>query len=99
MKNCVSFEPLLSRPLLVNEIDRELATRNLKEFVQNGWTVVEPSTPFVPGLHIAAIIEHLEAITRGEIRNLVINVPPRYMKSLLVSVFWPAWEWIRWPQR
>ncbi len=41
-----------------------------------------------------AIIEHLEAVTYGQIRNLLINVPPRHMKSLLVSVFWPAWEWI-----
>jgi predicted phage terminase large subunit-like protein len=60
---------------------------------------VEPSTPFVPGWHIDAIIEHLEAASRGQIRNLLINVPPRHMKSLLVSVFWPAWEWIRWPER
>jgi predicted phage terminase large subunit-like protein len=60
---------------------------------------VEPSTPFVAGWHIDAIIEHLEAVTRGHIRNLLINVPPRHMKSLLVSVFWPAWEWIRFPER
>jgi predicted phage terminase large subunit-like protein len=60
---------------------------------------LEPSTPFVPGWHIDAIIEHLEAVTNGQIRNLLINVPPRHMKSLLVSVFWPAWEWIRWPER
>ena len=99
MKNCANFGPLLSRPFLVNEIDRELSSRSLKEFVKSGWTVVEPATPFVEGFHIDAIVEHLEGITRGEIRNLVINVPPRHMKSLLVSVFWPAWEWIRWPQR
>lgn len=28
------------------------------------------------------------------IQNLVINIPPGHMKSLLVSVFWPAWEWL-----
>jgi predicted phage terminase large subunit-like protein len=61
--------------------------------------VVEPSTPFVPGWHVDAIIEHLEAVTRGQIRNLLINVPPRHMKSLLVAVLWPAWEWIRSPER
>jgi hypothetical protein len=60
---------------------------------------VEPATVFVPGWHIDAIVEHLEAVSRGEIRNLLINVPPRHMKSLLVSVFWPAWEWTRWPAR
>ncbi len=67
--------------------------------MRQAWHVIEPSTPFVPGWHIDAIIDHLEAVTRGQIRNLLINVPPRHMKSLLVSVFWPAWEWIRWPER
>jgi predicted phage terminase large subunit-like protein len=90
---------LLARPNLLFEIDCELATRSLREFVRQAWHIVEPSTPFVPGWHIDAIVEHLEAVTRGEIRNLLINVPPRHMKSLLVSVFWPAWEWIRWPER
>ena len=86
MKNCASFAPLLKRPRLTDEIDRELATRCLREFVRLAWPVVEPSTPFVPGWHIDAIVEHLEAVTRGQIRNLLINVPPRHMKSLLVSV-------------
>jgi hypothetical protein len=94
-----SFALLLTKPCLRDEIDREMATRSLGEFVRQAWPIVEPSTPFVPGFHIDAIVEHLEAVTRGQIRNLLINVPPRHMKSLLVSVFWPAWEWIRWPER
>src|SRR6516164_8328554 len=99
MKNSNSFAQLLARPYLLDDIDRELASRGLREFVRQAWPVVEPSTPFVPGWHIDAIIEHLEAVSRGQIRNLLINVPPRHMKSLLVSVFWPAWEWIRHPER
>ena len=94
-----NFESLLRRPNLLDEIDAELAGRSLREFVRQAWPIVEPSTPFVPGWHIDAIIEHLEAVTAGQIRNLLINVPPRHMKSLLVSVFWPAWEWIRFPER
>jgi hypothetical protein len=99
MRNSNSFAPLLTRPSLRDEINAELATRSLRQFVPQAWAVVEPSTPFVPGWHIDAIVEHLEAISRGQIRNLLINVPPRHMKSLLVAVFWPAWEWIRWPER
>jgi len=71
----------------------------LLDFIQRAWHVVEPRTPFVPGKHLEAICEHLEAITRGQIRNLLINIPPRHMKSLAVCVFWPAWEWIFEPQR
>jgi len=99
MKNSTSFAALLTRHSLRDELDQEAARRHLRDFVWQAWAVIEPSTPFVQGWHIDAIIEHLEAITNGHIRNLLINVPPRHMKSLLVSVFWPAWEWIRWPER
>ena len=99
MRNCASSEQLLSKPSLANDIDRELAERNLRDFVRLAWPIVEPSTQFMDGWHINAIADHLQAITRGEIRNLLINVPPRHMKSLLVSVFWPCWEWLKCPQR
>ena len=55
---------MLTRPESCDEIDRELAARSLREFVRQAWPIVEPSTPFVPGWHIDAIIEHLEAVTR-----------------------------------
>jgi predicted phage terminase large subunit-like protein len=99
MKNSNNSGPLLTKPYLRDEIERELATRRLREFVRQAWPIIEPFTPFVPGWHIDAIVEHLEAVSLGQIRNLIINVPPRHMKSLLVSVFWPAWEWLRWPER
>ncbi len=79
------------------QVQAEEAKRRLADFVRFGWHVVEPSTPFVSGFHIDAICEHLEAVSRGQIRNLLINIPPRHMKSLAVSVFWPAWEWIAAP--
>jgi predicted phage terminase large subunit-like protein len=44
-----------------------------------------------------AVIEHLEAVSAGQIRNLVIDMPPRCLKSSLVSVCWPCWEWIKAP--
>jgi predicted phage terminase large subunit-like protein len=99
MGNPIRTTELLRRPSLRFEIERERAARSLREFVRQAWHVIEPSAPFVPGFHIDAIIDHLEAVTRGDIRNLLINVPPRHMKSLLVSVLWPAWEWTRWPER
>lgn len=73
--------------------ERELCARTLVDFVRQAWHVVEPETPFVHGWHLDAIGEHLEAVTAGQIRRLLINVPPGTMKSLLTGVFWPAWEW------
>lgn len=45
-----------------------------------------------------AVCEHLQAVTSGEIRNLIVNMPPRNLKSSIVSVCWNAWEWIRNPR-
>lgn len=71
---------------------------SLREFAEQAWQVVEPSTPFIPGWNLDAVCEHLQAVSAGQIRNLVINVPPRTAKSLFVSVFWPCWEWIHHPE-
>jgi|SRR5579864_289173 len=99
MMNSSNLQSWLTKPINRVKLDRELAARSLREFVGQAWHVLEPETPFVPGFHIDALCDHLEAVTRGDIRNLLINIPPRHMKSLLVSVFWPAWEWLRWPER
>lgn len=75
------------------DIEIVLAEKSLSEFIKLAWPVLEPSTTYVHGWHIDAICEHLEAVTSGQLRRLIINVPPRYMKSLIVSVMWPCWEW------
>jgi predicted phage terminase large subunit-like protein len=80
-------------------IDKELRERSLYQFIKDAWAVVEPSDRFIDNWHIQAVAEHLEAVSRSQIRNLVINMPPRHTKSLLVSVFWPCWEWITYPSR
>jgi predicted phage terminase large subunit-like protein len=73
--------------------ERRAPSLSLHEFAIAAWPVLEPGRTFSDNWHIRVICEHLEAATRGEIRNLVINMPPRHMKSLLVGVFWFAWEW------
>lgn len=78
----------------IYEIDKAMAEKSLHEFVKQAWPYVEPEAQlFVDNWHIRAICEHLEAITWGKIKNLLINVPPRCSKSTIVSVMWPAWEW------
>lgn len=66
---------------------------SLAAFIRHAWPIIEPGQPYVHGWHIDAICEHLEAISRGDINRLLINIPPGTMKSLAVGVFWPAWEW------
>jgi predicted phage terminase large subunit-like protein len=73
-------------------IERE-ECKSLSFFVQRAWKSLEPSQPYTHGWHIDALAEHLEAVTNGEIRRLLINIPPGTMKSMMVGVMWPAWEW------
>ena len=65
----------------------------LLSFVKYFWHILEPGTKFMDGAPLEAMCEHLEAVTFGDINNLLIKVPPGFMKSLLTDVFWPAWEW------
>lgn len=74
-------------------VERELCRRSLAEFAQLCWHILEPGTDLKWGWALDAICAHLEAVTRGEIRRLLMNVPPGSMKSLLTGVIWPAWEW------
>lgn len=73
---------------------RRAASASLYEFVKQSWHVVEPGIQFMESWHIEEICEHLEAVSAGEIHRLLINIPPRHSKSTIVSVMWPAWEWI-----
>lgn len=85
---------------LYRMVEKRKCELSLAEFVKLAWRVIEPGQPYVHGWHIDFICAHLEAITdevvldTGELYNrLLVNVPPGTMKSLLIGVFWPAWEW------
>lgn len=69
------------------------APGGLLRFVRHFWKVLEPDVDFVDGWCPAAICEHLEACADGRITRLLINVAPGSAKSLLCSVFFPAWVW------
>lgn len=66
---------------------------SFRDYIPLAWPVIEPAIPFVTGYHVDAIAEHLQAISDGELRNLIINIPPRHSKSSLVCVLWPTWKW------
>jgi len=77
----------------IDDAERELCANSLSSFVRLAWPVIEPGQPYVHGRHIDVMCEHLEAVTSGEIRRLLINVPPGTSKSTICGVFWPMWEW------
>ena len=88
-------EELLNIPIDI--INKELAERHLSEFLKQMWVSIDPHK-YVHGWHIDAISEHLEAVLNGEIKRLLINIPPRHMKSIGFSVGFPAWAWLKKPE-
>jgi len=82
----------------LNEAREKQKYARLKDFVRAAWPYIEGSNDYRHNWHIDAICEHLEAVTRGEIKNLLINIPPGCMKSLITAVFWPAWVWTMNPE-
>lgn len=81
-------------------VERALYKRSLTEFVKAAWHVIEPATPLLWNWHLDAICVHVQALIEdkpGTPQNLLMNVPPGTMKSLVTSVFLPAWVWLRRP--
>lgn len=86
-------DKLVSKDQLEEEIEK---LKDLRYFIPQAWKLVEPAT-FVPNWHIDAIAEHLMAISDGDIMDLLVTMPPRHSKSLIITVLWPVWEWTRLP--
>lgn len=82
------------RDVLLKELDRADCEQSLKFFAKKAWPHTDPSD-YIDGWHIHAICQHLQAVSRGQIRKLLINIPPRHSKSSLVAVLWPAWTWLQ----
>jgi predicted phage terminase large subunit-like protein len=94
-----SHKQLIQQLKLQDALLKREAEHSLYSYVRQAWSLLEPDVPFLSNWHIEYIVEYLEAVTAGQITRLLVNLPPRYMKSLLVSVLWPTWEWIQTPER
>lgn len=67
-----------------------LLRSDFKSFLFRCMLTLNPGATFMPNWHIDAIAYQLQRVRAGEITRLIINLPPRYLKSLTVSVIFPA---------
>lgn len=75
------------------------AIHSLASFVDYMWPVLHPGRPFKRGWHIDAVCFGLEQLAYGRVEGheLLINIPPRMLKSIIVNVCFPAWVWLHSP--
>lgn len=75
-----------------------LCRLNFGAFAQKVFGIIEPETKYEYSWHLGCISEHLEAMYRGELTRLIINLPPRTLKSFTVARAFPAWVMGKRPQ-
>jgi predicted phage terminase large subunit-like protein len=63
---------------------------DLLSFGRRGFIHLTPGVLFLPNWHLEAVAFQLEQALLGKTKRLIINLPPRYLKSLLASVAFPA---------
>ena len=79
------------------QADAEYCVEDLHFSLQQVLAGDASGTPFQDSWHIGCLTEHLQALVDRQIRRLIINVPPRSLKSTIVSVAFPAWRWLKAP--
>src|ERR1700712_2384900 len=67
-----------------------LLRNDFRAFVEKVFMTLTPGQTFIKSWHLEAIAYQLERVRRGEIKRLIINMPPRSLKSIMASVAFPA---------
>lgn len=101
LKSSLPFD-LSLLPKVEEKISAEIWRRREKldlenrliDFVEAGWPAID-SAEYQKSWAVDALCEHLEAVTFGHIRRLLVNFPPRCTKTTVASICWPAWAWAR----
>ncbi|MCR6732646.1 MAG: phage terminase large subunit [Afipia sp.] len=63
---------------------------DFESFLHRCFLMLNPGAAYLPNWHIKAISHQLQLIREGKVNRLIFNMPPRYLKSLTVSVILPA---------
>lgn len=72
-------------------IQNTLQRSNFSAFLPTAFKMLNPTTPFLNNWHLDCISEYLTAVEHGDIKRLIVNIPPRSLKSISISVAWPAY--------
>ena len=70
---------------------RYFLRHDLMSFIEKSFKEINPGDNLLPSQYLEVIAARLDACRKGKIRRLIINVPPRYLKSHCASVAFPAW--------
>ena len=95
----LSTKELIEYEKMVEELEKDKCEKDLHFFLKKAWHVIEPAVKYEDNWHVGAICEHLEAVKQGQIKRLLINMPPRNLKSVTATVMFPCWYWLNDPYK
>ena len=72
------------------QVHDAILRRHFEFFLRRSLMTLNPGQDFLPNWHVLAIEHQLKRVRDGEITRLIINMPPRHLKSLTISVAFPA---------
>jgi hypothetical protein len=75
----------------IKALQKDIYSNSLNYFIQRIFYIINYGVKYQHNWHIDAISEALSEVYRGNIKRLIINIPPRYLKSICVSVAFTAW--------
>lgn len=85
------------------DLVRSICKDSYFEFFNIAWEVLEPTTELIPNWHIKYLCDLLQseveriAVGKPKDKDIIINIPPRSLKSSITTIFLNAWTWIRYP--
>lgn len=68
-----------------------LLKADFSSFIAKVFATNNPSLIYLDNWHIDLLVDALEQVMSGKLTRLIINIPPRSLKSLCINVAWPAW--------
>ena len=80
------------RPLLAEGLANDLAG-----FVKEAWPILHPGRALIWSWHFDLMCEYLTLVKRRKIRGLIVNTPPRCIKSTMFAICFPCWTWLTEP--
>ncbi|WPX97710.1 hypothetical protein [Candidatus Fokinia crypta] len=75
----------------LNKIFSSILREDFYSFFYKAFRTLHPTKELYQNWHIRCFIENIKLIEKGDINRLIVNIPPRALKSIIFSVIWPSW--------
>lgn len=88
-----------SNTSLTKAVFKKIISNDQISFFTKSFNTLHPCKVLDHNWHVGLLINYLNEIECGRLKRLIINIPPRSLKSMCASVAWPAWLLAKDPSR